>query len=98
MNHKSNTIFWLRWVLANMLGEAVGLSAVLVVGFGVLGPRLAGLGGPWPALLGLVAGVLLGIWEGIVVGAAQGAVLRGRLPPLSLRRWILATVLGAMVA
>ncbi|MCX6030709.1 MAG: hypothetical protein NT169_15610 [Chloroflexi bacterium] len=98
MKHERNAIFWLRWVLANTVGEAVGLSVVLLVGFGVLGPRLAGLTGAWPAVVGLVAGVLLGIFEGIVVGAAQGVILRRRLPRLALRTWILVTVIGAMVA
>lgn len=98
MRHERDAIIWLRWVLANAAGEAVGLSAVLLVGFGVLGPRLGGLTGAWPAVLGLVAGVLLGIFEGVVVGAVQGAVLRLRLPSVSLRTWILATVIGAMVA
>jgi hypothetical protein len=98
MKQEGNLIFWLRWVMANALGEAVGLSAVLLVGFGVLSPLLAGLTGAWPALLSLVAGVLLGICEGVVVGAAQGAVLRLRVPGLALRTWILATVAGAMVA
>lgn len=98
MRHEHEAILWLRWVLANAAGEAVGLSAVLLVGFGVLGPRLGELAGVWPAVVGLVAGVLLGIFEGVVVGAAQGAVLRLRLPNVSLRTWVLATVIGAMVA
>jgi len=98
MKHERDLTFWLRWVLANALGEAVGLSAVLLVGFGVLGPRLEGLAGAWPAMLSLAAGVLLGIFEGIVVGAAQGIVLRPRLPRLAMRTWIVATVIGAMVA
>jgi hypothetical protein len=98
MKHERKVILWLWWVLANALGEAVGLSAVLVVGFGVLSPRLAGLSGAWPALLAVIGGALLGIYEGVVVGAAQGAVLRLRLPGLSMRTWIIATVIGAMVA
>ena len=98
MSKEGDPIFWLRWVLANALSEALGLGAVLLVGFGVLGPRLAGLSGAWPAMLGLVAGVLLGVFEGIVVGAAQGSVLRRRLPGLALRRWIVATVIGATIA
>jgi len=98
MKHERDAIFWLRWVAANAGSEAVGLSAVLLVGFGVLGARLAGLPGAWPAVLSLAAGVLLGIFEGIVVGAAQGIVLRRRLPRLALRTWIVATVIGAMVA
>lgn len=98
MKRERDAEFWLRWVLANALAEGVGLSAVLIVGFGLLGPRLAGLSGVWPALLGLLGGVLLGLFEGFVVGALQGVVLRGRLPALSLRAWIIATILGAMVA
>ena len=98
MEQSNDGLFWMRWVLANGLGEAVGLSAVLLAGFGVLGPRLAALTGVWPALLALLAGVLLGIFEGVVVGSAQWAVLRMRLPDLTLRTWLLATVIGAMVA
>ncbi len=78
--HERDLLFWLRWVIANALGEAVGLSTVLLVGFAVLGPYLAKLPGAWPAVLGLVAGVVLGIFEGVVVGGLQGAVLRRLLP------------------
>jgi hypothetical protein len=46
-------------VLANALGEAIGLSAVLLVGFGVLDPRLERLSGAWPAMLSLAASVAL---------------------------------------
>ncbi len=95
---ENDLLFWLRWVIANTLGEAVGLSTVLLVGFAVLGPYLAKLPGAWPAVLGLVAGVLLGIFEGVVVGGLQGAVLRRRLPRVALRTWVWATVIGAVVA
>jgi len=98
MKHERDLFFWLRWVVTNMLGEAVGLSVVLLVGFGVLGSRLARLTGAWPAVLSGVAGVLLGIFEGIAVGAAQGIVLRRRLAGLSLRTWIVATAIGGAVA
>jgi len=98
MKVERDLIFWLRWVLANALGEAVGLSTVLLVGFGVLGSAVEGLPGAWPFVASLTAGILLGVFEGIVVGAAQGIVLRRRLPELPLRSWIVATVIGAMVA
>lgn len=98
MHGERNLTFWLRWVGANALSEAVGLSAVLLVGFGVLGPLVAGLPGAWPAIISIAAGVLLGIFEGIIVGGAQGVVLRRRLPQIALRTWIPATVIGAMVA
>lgn len=98
MKSERDLIFWLRWALANALGEAVGLSAVLLVGFGVLGSAVEGLPGAWPFVASLAAGIVLGVFEGIVVGAAQGIVLRRRLPELLLRSWIMATVIGAMVA
>ena len=98
MDQRNGALFWLRWTLANGFGEAVGLSAVLLAGFGVLGPRLAELTGAWPAALALVAGILLGLFEGVVVGWAQWIVLRIRLPELPLSTWLLATVIGAMVA
>jgi hypothetical protein len=98
MKTESDGVFWLRWVTANALGEAVGLSAVLLVGFGVLGRAVEGLPGAWPLVASVAAGVLLGVFEGTVVGAAQGIVLRRRLPGLALRAWIMATVIGAMVA
>lgn len=98
MHGERDWTFWLRWVGANALSEAIGLSAVLLVGFGVLGPLVDGLPGAWPAIVSIAAGVLLGIFEGIIVGGAQGVVLRRRLPQLALRTWILATVIGAMVA
>jgi hypothetical protein len=98
MGGERDSEFWLRWVAANALGEAIGLSAVLLVGFGLLGPLVAAMPGAWPAVIGLGAGVLLGVFEGLVVGGAQGVVLRGRLSEVALRTWILATIIGAMVA
>lgn len=98
MRTKPDLVFWLRWVLANALSEAIGLSTVLLVGFGVLGGVVEGLPGAWPFVASLAAGILLGVFEGTVVGAAQGTVLRRRLPELPLRSWIVATVIGAMVA
>ncbi len=59
---------------------------------------MEGLPGAWPLLASVAAGILLGVFEGTVVGAAQGVVLRRRLPGLALRSWVVATVIGAMVA
>lgn len=98
MESERDLIFWLRWVLANALGEAIGLSVVLLVGFGVLGSVVEGLPAAWPFVISLAAGILLGVFEGFVVGLAQGIVLRRRLPGLPLRSWINATMIGAMLA
>jgi len=58
MRTERDLTFWLRWVLANALGEAVGLSTVLLVGFGVLGRAVEGLPGAWPFVARLAAGAV----------------------------------------
>jgi hypothetical protein len=93
MNHERDLIFWLRWVVANALGEAIGLGAAFLIGFGLLS-RFEDA----PTLLLAGGAVLLGILEGIVVGLAQGSILRRRLPQITLGRWVAATALGAFLA
>ncbi len=88
---------WLRWALATVAGEVVGLG-----GAGIL----AGLASPVtpedPGALLLVAPTAAmlasGAGEGAIVGYAQSRVLRRVLPSLSPRRWILATAAGALLA
>jgi hypothetical protein len=93
MNQERDLFFWLRWVVANALAEAIGLGAAFLIGFGLLSRSE-------DAPISLLAGgaVLLGTLEGIVVGLAQGSVLRRRLPQITLARWVAATALGAFVA
>jgi hypothetical protein len=88
---------WSRWVLANALGETVGLGATALVGVGLvlsLG-EASGL-----AVLALAAGMVLAgtLIEGVSVGTAQWLVLRRPLPALGWRAWTLATAAGAFVA
>jgi len=88
---------WLSWVVANALGELVGLGGVFGCGFLVV----ARFGEPTStaATLGYLAlALVLGAFEGAVVGAAQWRVLAGRIAALGGRAWILATVVGAVVA
>lgn len=88
---------WIRWVLANGVGELVGLGAVFVVGFFLF----VGHGEPRgaAALAGLAVLVVgLATFEGFVVGLAQWLVLRRPVPALTARSWIVATVVGAVVA
>lgn len=73
---------WLRWVLANSVGEAAGLGLTALVGLALF----AALGtdaGVLPTL-GLAAGAVLAgtLIEGLVVGTAQWLVLRLPLPAL----------------
>jgi hypothetical protein len=88
---------WRDWVVANALGELVGLGAAAVIG--------ALLAGIFDATLGAVAGVtlavtliLLGTFEGVVVGLAQWRVLRRPFPELRRRSWIAASAAGALAA
>ena len=89
--------FWLHWIAANAVGEALGLGAVFAVGrifFSQMGEP-EGL----PGRIGVAAlAVVLGAFEGAVVGFAQGTVLERRLPGLSRQSWTWATTLGAMLA
>ena len=87
--------FWQRWVLANALGEFVGLGTVAAVGFLVF--QRAGEPSNAAQAIALAAGfVFLGAFEGLVIGVAQRQVLRTRLP--AVRGWVLATIAGAVIA
>ena len=87
-----------RWVLANAIGEGVGLGGSFLVGAGLvvlLGARL----GPWFEVATAIAAVALGtLFEGVVVGYAQWRVLRDPLPSLSRGSWVWATAVGAGIA
>jgi hypothetical protein len=89
---------WLRWVLANAAGEAVGLGATALAAYGLF-VALGTDEGLLPALAFAALAVLAGATiEGSVVGTAQWAVLRRLLPALRWRTWALATAVGALVA
>ncbi len=91
-----DTGFWLRWVIANAVGELLGLGPVAFAA--ILLVRLFSEGSGPEALFGLGLFTLLGAFEGAVVGLAQWLVLRRRLPALTRRSWISATVAGAAAA
>ncbi len=86
---------WGQWILANTIGEAIGLSATLVAGV-LLFARLEPTVGPVvSAILGVVMGASI---EGGVVGTAQWIVLRRPLSGLQWTSWVEATALGAGLA
>lgn len=89
---------WLRWILANALGEALGLGGTALIW--ALSVLYAGEGTGLYAILLLAAfSVLAGtLIEGTVVGTAQWLVLRGPLPRIRWRTWVLATGAGAFLA
>lgn len=88
---------WGAWVGANALGELLGLGFVFASGFASIHlwgePRSA----PGLLLLGGFA-IVLGALEGVVVGECQWRVLRRILPSIPRRRWVQATVAGAVLA
>lgn len=93
----SDLTLWRRWVVANAISETIGLGTTFIVGFGLVAQF--GEASGWISIL-LFAGVAvaLGMFEGFVVGAAQGTVMKQRLADFKIRRWIIATIIGAWLA
>jgi hypothetical protein len=86
---------WWRWVVANAVAECLGLGLSTGVAVLVLTrdePSAAAV------VAGAVAVVASGAVEGLAVGWAQWRVLRRPLPAVPARAWIVATMLGALVA
>lgn len=89
---------WLSWVLANAVGEAIGLGGtalLAIAGVRYVGEGTGFLAGVVLAALAVLAGTLI---EGTVVGTAQWLVLKVQLPQMRWRIWVLATGAGAFVA
>jgi hypothetical protein len=79
------------------LGELVGLGATFAIGFGLFSglPDTPGIGA---ALLSAGLMTTTGVLEGGVVGFAQWVVLRHAIQGISWRNWVLATIIGALIA
>jgi hypothetical protein len=96
MHASQRLSLWLRWVGANALAEMVGLGATFVIDFLIIS-QSAGQG-----ILGSIVSILLvtasGAIEGSVVGLLQWRVLRRPFPEVARRAWVLATIVGAIVA
>jgi hypothetical protein len=89
---------WARWVVANALGEMLGLGGTALVGLALF-PALGDGNGLLPALavaaLAIAAGTAI---EGVMVGTAQWLVLRRPLPGITWLTWAGATAIGAGIA
>ena len=87
--------FYRNWISANSLAEMIGLGTSALLWIAV---------GPWlethVGVVGMALAVVVGstLIEGLSVGYGQWAVLRRRLPQISARAWIGATMLGALIA
>lgn len=90
-------VFWRRWVIANSIGETIGLGTTFLVGFGLIA-RFGEASGWVSVLLFTGVAVLLGTFEGFVVGEAQGSVIAQRLVDFKIRSWVIATIIGALLA
>lgn len=88
---------WLRWVLANAVGELIGLGAAAVLGV-LLAQAVEATFGAFAGLALAGVFILLGTFEGVVVGVAQWLVLRRPFPALRWQAWLLASAVGAFVA
>jgi hypothetical protein len=87
---------WGPWVLANAIGELIGLGGTAVLAFVLVGSFESSES---PAALAIAACmVAAGAFEGTVVGTAQWIVLRRPLPEMRAGVWVAATVTGALVA
>lgn len=90
-------ILYLRWIVANALGELFGLGATFAIGIGLFS-GLAESPGLLPTLLTAALMTASGMIEGGVVGWLQWQVLQRSLPEITRRHWIRATVIGAVIA
>jgi len=86
---------WLQWILANAVGETVGLGGTLVIGGLLLVNAQETMGAVPAAILAVLAGTFI---EGITVGTAQWLVLRRPINGIRWRLWVLATAIGAFIA
>lgn len=88
---------WFRWVVANGLGEMVGLGLTFAVGAMVIS-RLGDLQSVMVILITFFVAVTSGIIEATVVGFAQWWAMHPWFPMITRRGWWLATLVGALLA
>jgi hypothetical protein len=88
---------WIRWVIANALGELFGLGLTFGVAV-LLFTQLGEGGGVWIILLTFIAAVGSGAIEATIVGLAQWWAMHPWFRGISRFRWWLATLIGALIA
>lgn len=88
---------WLQWVIANAIAECAGLGLTFGAGFVIF----TLLGEPESTGAALLLGLLMvatGVLEGLIVGFLQWGVLRKVLPEIRWKSWVVATLIGALIA
>lgn len=86
---------WRAWLVANLVAEALGLGATLIVGMLLFGGLESRIGLIPVALLGVILGALC---EGGIVGSLQWLVIRRPIPAIRWWEWTVATAVGAGIA
>lgn len=88
---------WVRWVLANALGEMIGLGLIAAVAGGLIW-RFGEPRATITVLLFAALMIVLGAGEGMVLGWAQWLAVHPFLHALQRREWMKATIWGAVIA
>lgn len=88
---------WSKWILANSVGELLGLGATFLIGAGLFA-GLSEAPGIGPALLTAALMTATGALEGVIVGLAQWTVLSRAIACISRRSWVVATIVGGVAA
>ena len=92
-----DVLVWLRWVVANLAGEAVGFVLGMILGFVFSLP----FGEPEGVLKVIAFAVEIVVMGGVLgtgIGIAQHLAIGRFLPGLSRREWVAATIPGAIIA
>jgi len=90
-------MLWYRWVLANALGELLGLGLTFAA-IGLAASGLEGLPGLGGVLASFAVAVASGAMEATLVGLAQWWAMRPWFPAITRLHWWRATLIGALVA
>lgn len=85
---------WTSWIIANAIGELLGLGATFAIGAGFF----SAVSEEQSALLSAGVMTTAGAIEGAIVGWAQWFVLRRAIVGITRRAWMMATVIGAVIA
>jgi hypothetical protein len=97
MHKRSYASLWLRWVIANSLGEMFGLG--LTFGVGVIAiSRLGNQNSPGITVASFLVAVISGAIEATLVGLAQWQAMYPWFPMIARKTWWSATLVGALIA
>ncbi|MEZ4710217.1 MAG: hypothetical protein R3A44_23640 [Caldilineaceae bacterium] len=97
MKSTNKPTLWLRWVLANAVGEMLGLGATFAV-LAFFSINLGNRSGVLVVLLSFLVAVFSGVLEATVIGLAQWWAMHPWFPAIGRRTWWIATLIGALVA